>query len=107
GPGEGDPSGADSGRHDDLVEPGQVVAAGLGAEPYVDAEHLESTGEVAHGLAEVLLAGNLHRVAELAADDLLLLEEGHRAAALGGADGRCETGRSGAHHGDRRTTTHG
>ncbi len=58
----------DAGGEHHLVETGQLVDRGAGAQPHLDVVLVEHSGVVADGLGELLLAGNPSRQVELAAD---------------------------------------
>ncbi|BFO17523.1 hypothetical protein SHKM778_39110 [Streptomyces sp. KM77-8] len=89
----------DAGGDDDLVVSGHVVGGDARVEAYVDGEFGEAGAEVAQGLVEFLLAGDLAGDVELAADLARGVEQGDVVAAFGGADGAGEAGRARADDG--------
>ena len=88
----------DAGGEHHLVEVGQFLDVGAGVQAHLDAVLVEHPGEVADGLAELLLAGNPSGHVELAADHIARLEQRHLVAAFGGRHRGGQTRRPRADH---------
>ncbi len=99
---DGGGAGAHAGGQHDLVEAacGELVNAHAGVQLELHAGELDLLAEVAQGLVELFLAGDLLGHVELAADLAGGVEQGHAVAALGGGGGKSQASGAGAHDGD-------
>ena len=91
---------SDTGGQHHVVESGEVARRRPQAEPHGHPMLVQHGREVADGFAELLLAGDALGHIELAADEVVGIEQGHAVTPLRCADSSCQSGRSRADHRD-------